>query len=183
MNHSLRLLSCVQLAQPVDSLRHAIYAWASGIEGNAVYTPVQFERLRTHAAAAHRASPEDKDAAHLNHDFHLACGALSALEKRPPGGWSEYVQAFTNHRLSLRIRSISEFSLLRNLEVQVGGILLNDRACPLVLILPQPGGTWIQMGWESVIELADSPFESPAADKRILRAHAAEASEGEALSA
>ena len=84
-----------------------------------------------------------------------------------------YLDIWSAQRLTHRMKVYdkTDFSRLRELEIRIGGILLNDRSMPLVLILPQPTGTYLMMGWESVVEMDTSPFAPDRRKARVLREH------------
>jgi hypothetical protein len=163
-----RILDAINLASPLSVVEGQIYAWASG-SGTSVYTFEQLKRLRDIARGA------DFDDATQNFaaDLYLALGTITALQRRPADGWMGYVRQWELDRLSVRVskNDKTDFSRLRELEIRLGGILLNDASCPLVLLLPQPTGTWIQAGWECLIEIAGSPLGPNRNSLPILRQH------------
>lgn len=163
-----RLLDVVELAQPLATLEPQIYAWASE-SGTSVYTQSQLRRLKDLAHGFRDQAGVEGFAT----DLYLALGALTAQERRPADGWMGYVRHWELKRLQVRLSSgdKTDFTRLRELEIQVGGILLNDPSCPLVLLIPQPDGNWIQAGWELLIELAGSPFGPNRHQLPILRQH------------
>ena len=156
------LASGVEFAQPRDRLWDALCAWASQT-GQSIYTEQQLERLRHDADAARMP--------YLAQDIQIAFDSLQALDRRPPNGWHGYVAAWETQRASNAIFRRGEYGLLRDLQAQLGGILLNSRAQPFVLILPQPGGTYVQIGWMTLSELSVSPFGPQRHQAVILREH------------
>jgi len=166
-----RLLDAVPtLAAPIERVEPEIFAWASTLGLGVVYSRTQFERLLD--VARPKSAVTDMERRRFM-DLRFAAGTLTALDRRPPTGWEGYLDIWTGLRLAnrLKVYEKSDFSRLRELEERVGGILLNDRAMPLVLILPQPGGSYVQMGWESVVELESSPFLAGRRSARVLREH------------
>lgn len=166
-----RLLDTIpRLAAPLDRIEPEIFGWASQLGLGTVYTRAQFDRLAEQARLQ-----GDLSEAHLQRqmDFKLAAGTLTALERRPADGWEGYLDIWAAQRLTHRMKVYdkTDFSRLRELEIRIGGILLNDRSMPLVLILPQPTGTYLMMGWESVVEMDTSPFAPDRRKARVLREH------------
>lgn len=166
-----RLLDVVpNLAAPCDRVEPEIFSWASSLGLGAVYTRAQFDRL---AEQARLSGDLGESYRQRQMDFKLAAGTLTALDRRPANGWDGYLEIWTAQRLThrLKVYDKTDFSRLRELEIRIGGILLNDRSMPLVLILPQPTGSYLQMGWESVVELDTSPFAPNRRQARVLREH------------
>lgn len=157
------LKSGVDFAQSRDRLWDALCGWA-GQSGRAIYTEDQLQRLQRDAA--------DAKLEFLVLDIQIAFDALAALDNRPKEGWAGYVAAWETERATNAIFRRGEFGLLRGLHAKLGGILLNSRALPFVLILPQPTGTYIQMGWQHIAELSVSPFGPDRHEAVILREHA-----------
>jgi hypothetical protein len=163
LRNPVRLLkSGVEFAQPRDRLWEALCAWASQ-SGRAVYSEEQLQRLHRDATNA--------GLDYLSLDIQIGFDALAALDLRPSDGWAGYLAAWETERAANAIFRIGEFSLLRGLNAKIGGILLNSRALPFVLILPQPTGTYIQMGFHSISELSVSPFGPQRNQAVILREH------------
>ncbi len=163
-----RLLNAVELAQPLSTLEPAIFRWASG-RGTAVFDEAQLKSMyeRERVLAMTHGLVRD----HV-HDLYLAMGALNAARRRLPGGFRAYAELWEITRVVQRVSKgdKTDFSRLRELEVRVGGILLNDRACPLTLLVPQADRTWITLGFESVIHFASSPL-SGGPIPPVLRTH------------
>lgn len=157
------LKSGIEFAQPRDRLWDALCAWA-GQSGRAVYTEEQLQRLQRDAAVA--------GLEYLALDVQIAFDALSALDQRPAEGWAGYIAAWETERATNAIFRRGAMYLLRGLHAKLGGILLNSRANPFVLILPQPTGTYVQMGWQHIAELSVSPFGPERHEAVILREHA-----------
>lgn len=156
------LKSGIEFAQPRDRLWDALCGWA-GQSGRAIYTEEQMQRLLRDAT--------DAKLEYLALDIQIAFDALSALDKRPEEGWSGYVAAWETERATNAIFRRAEFGLLRGLHAKIGGVLLNSRALPFVLIIPQPTGTYIQMGFQAISELSVSPFGPERHEAVILRQH------------
>jgi hypothetical protein len=168
---SPRLLDLIpNLAQPLETIQHEIFSWATQQGLGTIYTRAQFDRL---AERARLESDLDEARRQRNMDFRLASGTLTALERRPVEGWEGYLEIWNAQRLTHRMKVFekTDFSRLRELEIRIGGILLNDRSMPLVLILPQPTGTYLVMGWESVVELGVSPFSPDRHGVKPIREH------------
>jgi len=161
-NPTRLLKSGVDFAQSRDRLWQDLCAWA-GQSGRAVYSEDQLQRLQRDAAEA--------KLEFLALDIQIGFDALSALDLRPSEGWAGYIAAWETERATNAIFRRGEFGLLRGLHAKIGGILLNSRALPFVLILPQPTGTYIQMGFMSIAELSVSPFGPDRHEAVILRQH------------
>lgn len=165
-----RLDDVVDLAQPSTLLFPAIAQWVSEVIGHTVYT---FEQL---VSLHDRCKREVLDAArpgwHLT-DLYCAVGALRAHKFRPRDGWQGYIDAFERKRVVQRISKDdkTDFSRLRELEIEVGGILINDRACPFLLICPQPDHTWLTMGFESLMLFSQSPLRGKHGKQSLIRSH------------
>ena len=161
-----RLLDHVRLAQPLEEAKAAIFAWAGCLGLGAFYTYEQLETLSVKAEAM-----GSTEGGYLSMDVRVARGTITALERRPRDGWEGYVRIWNELRVKERTgkQDITDFARLRELEGRCGGILLNNRACPLMLILPQPDGTWVQMGWESMVQLDRSPLAANRDQAQILQ--------------
>ena len=167
----VRLLDAVpRLARPLDQVERDIYSWAGGLGLGPVYVREQFLKMFEVVKSSREQSIEHK---YRQLDFQLAHGTLTALEHRPVSGWEGYLEQWTLVRLEhrLAVYGKGEFTRLRELEKRLGGILLNDRAMPMVLVLPQPSGTYVQMGWESIVELDTSPFSPERRQAKVIREH------------
>lgn len=164
-----RLLTDVpNLARPLRELEADIFRWASTQEMGECSTREQFERQYQQLIKA-RVGINSRRIL----DYEIARGSLRALELRPASGWDGYVEQWTVVRLEHQMTSPQKPGLvrLRALEERIGGILLDSRRIPLMLVLPQPGGTYIQMGWESIVELDTSPFDARRNLGNVLREH------------
>ena len=148
-----RLLSTVNFAQPRDIVEREVLTWATHCQASSVYTIEQLRRLRDRFGDAPNTRAID-----FARDIEIAFNMLDAHDRRPADGWSGYFKSWemafhTNHAFNG-----NRFGRLRGLYREFGGLLLNDVACPLLLVLPQPGGTWVQMGEQAMIERDTSPF-------------------------
>jgi len=159
------LLDTVDLAQPLEAARRAVYLWA-GQSGQAVFDVAQLEHLGHRFAAGHAAHGASGD-----RDIQVAIGALQGLERRPEQGFAGYVEVWEAQRLSNQVFNKGDFGRLRELRVQLGGILLNSPSEPFVLLLPQPDGSWVQMGWEAVLQFDGSPLGADRERLHLLAEH------------
>lgn len=154
-----RLLSTVQLAQPLDAFHCDLFRWASTLGEGPVSTMQEFEAVRR-ALFARTGNPcIDK----LMLDIYLAEGTINSLARRPGRGFPEYVRLWEQQCSSNRIKrlGLSDFGRLQALEIRLGGILLDDRTSPYVLILPQPAGHFVVMGATYVSRIDTNPFLHP----------------------
>lgn len=168
---TVRLLATVpNLAKPLEVVRGEIHQWASKQGFGAVYSQEQFEAICQRVKDGHTNKTVSFD---TKTDFDIARGTLRGLELQPKGGWGEYIEQWTVVRLEHRLKVYRkpEYTRLRTLEERVGGVLLGSTMVPLVLIVPQPTGTYIQMGWDSVVELDRSPFGRDRGNAVTLREH------------
>jgi len=169
-----RLLDIVpNLAAPLEIVEPQIFAWASSLGAGAVYTRDQFTRHAETARLVGDLAVDKEVCRQRQMDFRLAAGTLTSLDRRPANGWDDYLELWTAQRLThrLKVYEKSDFTRLRELEIRIGGILLNNQSMPLVLILPQPTGSYIQLGFETMVELDTSPFASNRRQARVLREH------------
>jgi len=150
-----RLLTTVDLNRPLRELEAAILEWACRQDEGAVFSTDQLEQLRRRVSG--RAGGE-RDR-HISMDLQVAIGALQAREKEAPGGWEAYIASWEEHRLTTDLGMSTEIDQLRDLQDRFGGILLNSRAAPFVLLIPCSDGTWVQMGWTTLTRLASSPLD------------------------
>lgn len=160
-----RLLKTVRLAQPRDVLLRQIFAWASGV-GMSIFSVEQLRELQRIAVSG--AHPELQNVAS---DIELGLDAVAALEKAPADGWPGYIREWESQIITDRLFTRGSYGQLRSLQERLGGILLASRARPFVLMIPQPDGTWVQCGWETVIHLADCPLTNNTKELRILAEH------------
>jgi hypothetical protein len=149
-----RLLDRVDLTAPKDELETAVFTWACELGYGAVFTLGQLRRIAVNL----RGQAQEEKLRHVAADLHLALGACEAREREPIGGWPEYVRGWEDARLQLGLGKGTEMDQLRGLQDKFGGILLNGRGAPFVLIIPCSDGRWIQMGWTTLTLLASSPL-------------------------
>lgn len=163
-----RLIDQVNLAQPLVQLEPQVFAWAAETFGQSVYSLQQLISLYD----KHRYGDEDRPRWHAM-DLYFGVGAIKALQRRPPTGWPGYIEAFERKRVVQRLRSndTTDFSRLRELEIELGGILLSDRACPFVLVCPQPDNTWLTVGFESLMLFSQSPMRGTHGKEALVRSH------------
>lgn len=160
-----RLLAEVRLPQPPESLWVDVAKWASQC-GRSIYTRQQMLELqRSCVAGAYESLP------FLATDIQMAFDVLRGLETRPASPWDGYVEAWERQIITDRMFSRGSFGQLRSLHETLGGILLASRARPFVLMIPQPDGTTIQMGWETVLHLQGCPIAQAGTDLPVLREH------------
>lgn len=160
-----RLLASVPLAQPHDRLLEAACRWAAGT-GRSVFSADQLRELQRVAASGHH-----PQLANLATDIELVFDALRALERPPSPAWEGYVQAWEQQIITDRLFTRGSYAQLRSLHEKLGGMLLPSRAKPFMLAIPQADGTWVQMGWETVLHLASCPITTPENEIHILREH------------
>jgi hypothetical protein len=160
------VIDAVNLAQPLPDLEMALYAWAASLGYGSVYTRAQFERIR--AELATRAAAGEAGIRQVLSEFHLGAGALTAIERHPAAGWGAYVASFEQERLLGRVQ------MFRALERRLGGILFNGFQNPVVLVLPQPDGSWIKIGWDSLTLHGSSPLRARDQAPPPIRTHGAD---------
>lgn len=151
-----RLLGRVNLNAQKDELESGVFAWAGELGFGAVFTLNQLRRI----AVQLRGHAHEVKRRHVAADLHLALGACEAREREPVGGWPDYVKGWEDARLQQGMGQGTEMDQLRGLQDKFGGILLNGRGAPFVLIIPCSDGRWIQMGWTTLTLLASSPLET-----------------------
>lgn len=149
----------IDLTMPHVPLEKAIMAWASDQLGRTVFTPQQLSQI----AAGLAPGDDPIRTRRLRSNIDIALGALAARQCEPEGGWEAYCSGWEEVRLQNRLGMCSEFDRLRHLRDRFGGLLLNGKACPLVLLIPLSNGQWVQMGWVQLALLEDNPLaiESP----------------------
>jgi hypothetical protein len=165
-----RLIAQVQLAQPVEPLRRALCAWAETIGEGSCASMTDFHRIHR-AVLARSGNPAIEK---LLSDFYIAIGSLAAIERRPPEGFEGYTRLWDQQCSSNRIHRTgkSDFGRLQELEIRLGGVLLANRAEPYTLILPQPDGAFVVMGWQYVAMVDRSPFLDPMVVQFPVQLHA-----------
>lgn len=160
-----RLLSTVDLAQPLHTLEPLLLRWASA-SGWILKTVDAFEALAKAMEQQPALSSEDTTL-----DLRLAVDAWQALRRRPPSGFLGYVMIWQSRMSTQRALGVGDEGRLRALQHQLGGILLDGKAAPYILLCPQPDGTWMQMGFESVVLLDRSPLDEQRKRARVVRIH------------
>lgn len=165
-----RLLSVVDLAQPIERFNADLFKWASTLGQGEVTSTSEFEAVRRHFVARTGNPSVDK----LLGDFYIAEGTLKALKRRPERGFPEYVLLWEQQCSSNRIKRLGrdDFGRLQQLEIRLGGVLLDDRSAPYVLILPQPAGHYVVMGYTYVSRLDVNPFLHPESVTKPVQLHA-----------
>lgn len=152
------------LAQPLNDLEAAICGWATQLGHGTIYNAQQFERL----CAMAQAGGVNED---IRWDLGVAHGALRALRLRPVNGWDGYLEIWSLVKLehAIKVYHKAPHARIRTLEERLGGIAIGSRSVPLMLVLPQPQGTYVQMGWDSVTEVDRSPLGNDRDNARVLR--------------
>lgn len=158
-----RLLGRVDLNATRDELETSVFAWACELGFGAVFT---LDQLRRIAVNLRGQAPAEK-LRHVAADLHLALGACEAREREPLGGWPDYVEGWEQARMQQGLGHGTEMDQLRALQERFGGILLNGRGAPFVLLIPCSDGRWVQMGWTTLTLLASSPLET-GSEPRVL---------------
>lgn len=151
-----RLLPAVQFARPLAAVLPDVLAWASST-GRSVYTAQQLRELHAEVKQqADRTSPEVK---HFEQDLFLAVGGLKALEIHPDPAWETYLDFWQTRRLQHRLEDGSPLSArLRDFHDRFGGLLFNNLTLPLGLLIPQPSGLWVHVGYDLLAEVIGDPF-------------------------
>ncbi|MCB1745376.1 MAG: hypothetical protein KDK91_33730 [Gammaproteobacteria bacterium] len=164
-----RFVEAVNCAQPLNQLQSDVFLWASIAFGVSVFTIDQLRALHESARALERSA---NVAPFVAADTYLAIGALEAIERHLPGGFTAYVEAYERKKLVLNARRerTNEFTLLRELQADLGGMLIPNRVTPFLLAIPQPDGSWIRIGLEAIFQQAQSPFEDDQLG-RVMRVH------------
>lgn len=153
-----RLAQTVDLHLPAADLEREILRWACQQGTGAFFTTDQLRKLRAKLEAQ---LPRTEAARHLVMDIDIGLGALSARIRQPSGGAAAYVTAWETLLLSKGLGQGTEIDQLRALHDRFGGILLNGRAAPFVLLIPCEDRTWLQIGWNLFTHLADNPLTNP----------------------
>lgn len=150
-----RLLASVNLNAPRGELEDALLAWASGLGEGAIH-----DRQGMHALRVLLLNRLDDQARHTAMDLYMALGALDARERCDDASWDALLEAWQQYRHSTDARTeyAGDMEQLRRLQDRFGGILLLGRGAPMVLLIPCTDGTWVQMGWKVVLQLASSPL-------------------------
>lgn len=160
-----RLLSKVELAQPLPQLDADLVRWAAP----AGWTVRSVEDFPTLARIAEiQPTPWCE---HIAWDVRVGWDAREAIRLRPAGGFEPYVRAWYARLATQRALGAGDEGRLRALQQTLGGILIDGRMAPFVLVLPQPDGTWISMGFETVTWLDRSPIGADRHRARILQMH------------
>lgn len=147
-----RLINEVELAQPLKEFTAELFTWASQ-SGRPVKTLRHFVELKK---AYH--DSEHPDRFKIAMDFAVALETISALEKASHHNYTFY-ESIWRFKFTASLGSQSDdFAVMRSLQDYFGGILLDSRQEPYLLILPQPDGTYIQMGYESILQLQYNPL-------------------------
>lgn len=158
-----RLINEVELAQPINIFTAELYTWASQ-SGVPVKTLRQFVDLKK---SYHDSNHPDRFKVAM--DFEVALETISALEKAKHHDYAFYENIW-RFKFSASLGSQSDdFAIMRSLQDYFGGILLNSRQEPYLLILPQPDGTYIQMGYESILQLTLNPLGEKRDKNEILQ--------------
>lgn len=161
-----RLTQTVDLHLPAADLEREVLRWACQQGTGAFFTTDQLRKLRERLEAS---LPRTEANRHLVMDIDIGLGALSARLRQPSGGAAAYVTAWETLLLSKGLGQGSEIDQLRALHDRFGGILLNGRAAPFVLLIPCEDRTWLQIGWNLFTHLAGSPLTDP--EPRVITVH------------
>lgn len=165
-----RLLACVELAQPIERFTADLFRWAATLGQGEVATIADYQRVHRDLMARTGNPNIDK----LLTDFYLADGTIKSLQRRPERGFPEYVRRWEQQCSSNKIKRLghSDYGRLQELEIRLGGILLEDRTAPYVLILPQPAGHFVVMGRTYVSRIDVNPLIAPEAVRNPSQIHA-----------
>lgn len=150
---ALRLLRTIDLSLPARELESAIFDWVSKLGQGPVASEEELSDLRSRLLVSGPAGEQ------LAMDVHLALGALSARRKELKGGWKAYVDAWRERIEAVGVDGSTELDAMRDLHDRLGGLLLNGRAAPFLLILPLSDGTWIKLGWDTARHYEQSPLQ------------------------
>lgn len=164
-----RLLETVSLSLPLSLLEPALFDWANRQGRGAVFSIDQLRALRQRTDALVSKTDSDR---HLVMDLQLAIGAHAAHLHAPGEGWPAYLTAWQEQLLTKELGLCNELDQLRGLQDRFGGILLNGRSAPFVLLIPCRDGRWVQMGWNTIALLSGTPLD-PEHPPRILEQHQA----------
>lgn len=152
--NTARLLHAVNLSLPLAELECAILQWAS-LQGLGEISAIAgLEALRS------RLQPDvsrNEAARHLVMDLDLGLGAVSARQ-REKASVEEYYAEWESLAAKVAHREITEMDQLRSLQQSFGGVLLNGRSAPFVLLVPLSDGSWLQVGWKTMSHLDAFPM-------------------------
>jgi len=155
MHHFPRLLNTVDLSLPLEDLRGAILQWASQQGHGEVEAESQLAELKMRLLSH---SERTERGRHLCMDIDVALGAIDARRKEHPHSFDDYAASWEAEVRSVASGDINEMDQLRRLQERFGGILLNSRSAPFLLLVPLSDGTWLQVGWESIQHVAGNPL-------------------------
>lgn len=158
-----RLINLVEFSQPIKEYRNELFAWAL-MSGKDVRNMKEFMDLKNdYTDSTH---PER---AKILLDFEVALDVLNALSKAEHQSYTQYESLWRfKYTTSLGSQS-DDFTIMRSLQAYFGGILLENKVTPYLLIIPQLDGTYIQMGFESLLQLSENPLGEKRHQAQVLQ--------------
>lgn len=151
-----RLHESVDLTHPLHELESAVFRWASQLGHGAVYSLTQLDKLRRQLDQASSLIFHCKE---LAMDVQVAHGAILARMRQPEGGWLAYLAGWEAKVLGTTMGMSTQLEQLRMLQDEFGGVLINGRSLPFMLLIPLEDGTWLKMGWTTITHLSRSPID------------------------
>lgn len=147
-----RLINLVEFSQPIKEYRIDLFAWAT-MAGRDVRNMKEFMDVKSDYV-----NSDHPDRAKTILDFEVAMEVLNALSKAEHLSWAQY-ESLWRFKYSSTLGSQSDdFTSMRALHDYFGGILLENKVTPYLLIIPQIDGSYIQMGYESLLLLSENPL-------------------------
>lgn len=159
-----RLINEIELAQPLDTFRAELFTWAS-LSGYPIKTLKDFMALRDRYDQS-----EHYDRKTILIDFDVALEVIDGLSKSRPQGFSHYETLWRFKFTSSLGSQADDFANMRALQEYFGGILLDSKLTPYLLLIPQPDGTYINIGYESILQLSHNPLGEDRAAAQVLNA-------------
>lgn len=157
-----RLINEIELAQPLESFRAELFTWAS-LSGHPIKTLKDFMALRDHYDQS-----EHPDRMTIRIDFDVALEVIDALSKARAQSFSHY-ETLWRFKFTASLGSqADDFAIMRALQEYFGGILLDGKQTPYLLVIPQPDGTYVQIGYESMLQLSHNPLGEHRSNAQIL---------------